>query len=96
MELKDLQKQLIDIKAFLDTIQLGNKSKTAKMLGITNQDFSKLVDDGMYQIVLMARDKMIMGEFIASKGLIEDMNLFHSAMIERMKGENEADGKKED
>ena len=87
MELKDLQKQLIDIKAFLDTIQLGNKSKTAKMLGISNQDFTKLVDSGMYQIVLMARDKMIMAEYIASIGKIEDMNLFHSAMIERMKGE---------
>ena len=95
MELKDLQKQLIDIKAFLDTIQLGNKSKTAKMLGISNQDFTKLVDSGMYQIVLMARDKMIMAEYIASINKIEDMNLFHSAMIERMMKENEADGKKE-
>jgi hypothetical protein len=46
-----------------------------------------LVDDGMYQLVLMARDKMIMGEYIASIGKIEDMNLFHSAIIEKMKGE---------
>ena len=95
MELKDLQKQLIDIKAFLDTIQLGNKSKTAKRLGITNQDFSKLVDDGMYQIVLMARDKMIMGQFIQDKGLVSEMDAYYNEMIETLKKENEADGKKE-
>ena len=96
MELKDLQKQLIDIKAFLDTIQLGNKSKTAKMLGISNQDFTKLVDSGMYQIVLMARDKMIIGQFIQDKGLLSEMDAYHNEMIETLKRENEADGKKED